>query len=87
MQICILIIDAIDPQEYADFFDSICSKYNQNPYHVLSKPRRKSTGKSQGETSAFSYHRRGFTSVKLEIESAVSPSQNRGKWTNSFEQY
>ena len=34
-----------------------------------------------GKTPAFGYRRRGFTSVKLGIEPAVSPSQNRGECT------
>ena len=42
----------------------------QKPRRVISQLQSKSTGKNLGETSALIFRKRGFTSVKLEIESA-----------------
>ena len=58
-----------------------------NPTASCLSPRLKSTGNNRGETEVFNAVRRGFPEVKLQIETAVWPRQNRGKWFHSFRRY
>ena len=58
-----------------------------NPTASCLSPRLKSTGNNRGETEVSNAVWRGFPEVKLQIETAVWPRQNRGKWFHSFRRY